>query len=576
MFIPTTKEELAKLGWQQLDIILVSGDTYIDTPYNGVAIIGKVLIANGFKVGIIAQPDIHSAEEITRLGAPKLFWGVSAGCVDSMVANYTATKRPRKEDDFTAGIKNIKRPDRASIVYSNLIRQHFKNSVVVLGGIEASLRRVAHYDFWSNKIRGSLLFDAKADLLVYGMAERSVVALAKALDEEPIAVAHKKPLIAERYPKVQALQGICYISREKKEEYLELPSVAQCQKDKAQFTKMFHLFYKNNEPVVSKGLYQEHNGRFLIQNPPSDYMDASQIDAVYDIEYERDVHPYYKKDGEVRALKTIQFSITTHHGCYGECNFCAISVHQGRGIRSRSETSILKEVEAFKAHRDFKGIISDVGGATANMYGYECDKKLNKGACVHQRCVSDKVCKTLKPTHARQINLLKQIRTTKGVKKVFVNSGIRYDLIHEDRVHGQAYLKEIVANHVSGQMKIAPEHTEPKILKLMGKPDKQTLLNFKKSFDRLSQQSNKKQFLTYYFIAGHPGCTERDMLNLKNFTNKNLSIRPEQVQVFIPTPSTYSTLMYYTNQNPWTHENLFVERDMAKKQKQKDILTAKY
>ena len=579
MFLPTTKKELDKLGWKELDIILITGDTYIDTPYSGIAIIGKVLNDKGYKVGIIAQPNVKNGIDITRLGEPKLYWGVSGGLVDSMVANYTSTKKFRNSDDFTPSGINNKRPDRAVMVYSNLIRQFFKNTVpIVLGGIEASLRRVAHYDFWSNNIRKSILFDAKADILVYGMGEKTILDLTAIFKDGKIEVSDtiKKPLPINLYPRLKDIKGICYISKDIVDKYIELPSFDNCKKDKLEFINMFHIFYNNNEPIVSKGLYQQQDTRYLIQNPPNDYLTEKEIDKVYDLEYERDVHPYYKKDGEVKALQTIQFSVTTHHGCYGECNFCAISVHQGRTIRSRSHKSIINEVKSFKKLKNFKGIINDVCGATANMYGYECDKKLQKGVCANKPCTSSTICKALKPNHQKQIELLREIRELPEVKKVFVNSGIRYDLINEDKNYGQKYLKEIVENHISGQMKIAPEHTEENILKLMGKPNKKTLLNFKTNFEKLNKESNKKQFLTYYLIAGHPGSTDNDMQKLKQFANQNLKLNPEQVQVFVPTPSTYSTLMYYTEMNPWTREKIFVEKDPVKKQKQKDIVTKKF
>ncbi|MEA2049507.1 MAG: YgiQ family radical SAM protein, partial [Campylobacterota bacterium] len=578
MFIPTTKEELQKLGWNQLDIILISGDTYIDSPYSGMAIVGQLLLQQGFKVGIIAQPDYESDIDITRLGEPKLFWGVSSGLVDSMVANYTALKKFRNSDDFTPGMVNNRRPDRATLVYSNLIRRYFKDTApIVLGGIEASLRRTAHYDFWSNKVRGSILFDAKADILVYGMAEKTIVELANTL---------------KNGTSYEDIRGLCYISKEKKESFIELPTLKECQdkNDKTKFIDMFHLFYENNDPLTSKGLYQEHNGRFLIQNPPQFYMEEPEIDNVYNLPYEREVHPHYAKDGKVKAMETIRFSVTTHHGCYGECNFCAISVHQGRTIRSRSEASILKEVKDFTKNPKFKGTISDVGGATANMYGYECNKKLEKGVCEDRRCTGFrmfqpnnrkkewndyKICPVLKPNHKRNINLLQDIRNTPGVKKVFVNSGIRYDLINEDKHYGKEYLKEIVSHHVSGQMKIAPEHSESKVLKYMGKPNKKVLTDFKQNFEELNKQSGKKQFLTYYMIAAHPGSTQKDMEDLKTFANADLKLNPEQVQVFTPTPSTYSTLMYYTELDPWTKEKIYVEKDPQKKQKQKDVVTQK-
>ena len=561
MFILTTKKECENLGWNQLDIILVSGDTYIDTPYNGIAIVGKILIDKGFKVGVIAQPEFDSERDIIRLGEPTLYWGVSGGLVDSMVANYTATKKFRNNDDFTPNGKNNRRPDRAVMVYTNLIRRYFKNTVpIVLGGIEASLRRVVHYDFWSNKVRKSILFDSKADILVYGMAEKSVVELSNAIKD-------KKDY--------KNIQGICYISKEPVENYIQLPTFDECKNDKLQFINMFHQFYHNNEPIVSNGLCQKHDTRYLIQNPPQNNMTENEIDKVYDLKYERDVHPYYKAQGEVKALQTIQFSVTTHHGCYGECNFCAISVHQGRTIRSRSQKSITSEIQKFSQHKNFKGIINDVGGATANMYGYECGRKLKKGVCADIACVSATVCPVLKPDHSEQIELLGKIRKMPHIKKAFVNSGIRYDLINEDKKYGKQYLKTLVDHHISGQMKVAPEHTEDNILRLMGKPNKETLLNFKANFEELNKKSGKKQFLTYYLIAAHPGSQMEDMQKLKQFTTSNLQINPEQVQVFIPTPSTYSTLMYYTQMDPWSRKPIFVEKDNLKKQKQKDIVTAK-
>ncbi|MCV6608754.1 MAG: YgiQ family radical SAM protein [Campylobacterales bacterium] len=558
MYIPTTKEELLKLGWNELDVILISGDTYIDTPYNGSAVVGKVLIENGYKVGIIAQPDINSDKDIKRLGEPKLFWGVSGGCVDSMVANYTATKKRRKSDDFTPGGENNRRPDRAVIKYSNLIRQYFKNTVPIsLGGIESSLRRVTHYDYWSNSLRKSVLFDAKADILLYGMSEKTIVKLADTLKD------------GKDY---SDLRGLCYISKEKKEQYIQLPSFEDCKKDKLQFIEMFHHFYKNNDPITAKGLCQLQDTRYLIQNPPEFYLGSSELDKVYDIEYHRDVHPYYKKQGNIKALETIKFSVTTHQGCYGECNFCAIAVHQGRTIRQRSERSIIQEIKGFTKDPRFKGNISDVGGATANMYGYECQKKLTKGSCEDKRCLTPTRCGAMKVDHKPQIDLLEKIRKMEKVKKVFIASGLRYDLINDDKKNGEHYLKELVNHHVSGQLKIAPEHTQEKILSFMGKPKKEALTRFKTRFDSMNKKANKKQFLTYYLIAAHPGCSENDMENLKKYTSANLKINPEQVQIFTPTPSTYSTLMYYTEMDPFTMEKIFVEKDINRKQKQKDLI----
>jgi uncharacterized radical SAM protein YgiQ len=559
-FIPTTTQEMIDQKIDAFDVILVSGDTYIDSSYNGIAIIGRLLENNGYSVGIIAQPDINT-DDIARLGEPKLFWGISAGLVDSMVANYTATRKKRNIDDFTPGGQNNKRPDRASIVYTGLIRKYFKNTVpIVLGGIEASLRRIVHYDFWGNNIRKSLLFDSKADYLIYGMGEKSVLEFA---------------FVCKNNLDPKSIRGLCYISKEPKDGYITLPSFDEVKNDKNKFIDSFHHFYHNNDPLSSKGLQQLHDARYLIQNPPQFYLSELEIDAVYDLPYSGDVHPFYKKNGSVKALETIKFSVTTHQGCYGECNFCAITVHQGRTIRSRSEKSILNEISNMTKKTDFKGYIFDVGGATANMYGYECGKKLKSGDCHHQRCTGDTVCKALKPTHEKLINLLRQIRKIPKVKKAFVQSGIRYDLINEDARFGNVYLKEIVENHISGQMKIAPEHSEPKVLKLMGKPDKKTLLDFKEKFESLNQETGKKQFLTYYMIAAHPGCDENDMNAMKKFANSHLNLNPEQVQIFTPTPSTYSTLMYYTEMNPWTREKIFVEKEISRKQKQKDLIISK-
>jgi uncharacterized radical SAM protein YgiQ len=561
MFLPTTKKEMNKFGWSQCDIILISGDSYIDSPYIGIAVIGNILHDAGYKVGIIAQPDVKDEIDITRLGEPKLFWGVSGGSVDSMVANYTATKKFRKSDDFTPGGQNNKRPDRAVNVYVNTIRRYFKNTVpIVIGGIEASLRRIVHYDFWSNKIKKSVLFDSKADILVYGMAEKTVIDLTKAIEQNS---------------GFEDIRGICYISKDPKTDFLQLPSFDEVVKDKDKFIDMFDIFYRNNDPISAKGLCQKHDTRYLIQNPPSEYLSQEELDHVYDLKYERAQHPYYEKMGKVKALETIKFSITTHQGCYGECNFCAIGVHQGRTIRSRSEESILKEAKNFTTYKDFKGYISDVGGATANMYGYECNKKLKHGTCEDKRCMYPSMCKAMKVDHNPNIQLLKKINKIDGVKKAFVNSGIRYDTILADKKYGDEYLKQIVNHHISGQMKIAPEHTEDKILSLMGKPNKKTLIDFKKKFDNLNKQSGKKQFLTYYLIASYPGCEQQDMQSLKNFTSNELRINPEQVQIYTPTPCTYSSVMYYTEKNPFTKEKIFVEKDPSRKEKQKNILTQK-
>jgi uncharacterized radical SAM protein YgiQ len=561
MFLPTTPAELKKLKWDKLDVILVTGDAYIDSPFIGVSVIGQVLSNAGFRVGIIAQPDIHSDIDICRLGEPDLFWGISGGCMDSMVANYTATKKKRLSDDLTAGGRNNRRPDRAVVVYANLIRRYFKETrTLVLGGVEASMRRIAHYDFWSDSIRRSILFDARADVLVYGMAEKATLELAQKLRDGR---------------DIKDIRGICYISSAPPKDYIELPAYEEVVADKSSFSQMFNTFYQNNDRMTAQGLFQQHGPRYLVQNPPQSLLTTEELDNIYSLNFARDVHPFYRKQGQVRAMETIKFSITTHRGCYGECNFCSIGLHEGRTVISRSEKSIIAEAQILSALPDFKGYILDVGGSTANMYGIECLKKQTDGACKNKRCLYPHVCAALKPDHSRQINLLKSLRKINGVKKIFVASGIRYDLLEADKKHCARYMQELVKHHISGQLKVAPEHTASGVLKLMGKPQTKLLLNFKQLFEKTNQSSGQKQFLSYYFIAAHPGCTEEDMHELKSFAGRELKTNPRQVQIFTPLPSTYSALMYFTERDPATGRKIYVEKKTDKKQRQKDIVMGK-
>jgi uncharacterized radical SAM protein YgiQ len=558
MFLPTTSAELKKLKWDKLDIILVTADVYIDSPFVGVSVIGQVLLAAGFRVGIIAQPDWHAADDISRLGEPELFWGITGGCMDSMVANYTATRKKRRSDDLTAGGKNSRRPDRACVVYANLIRRHFKNTKpLVLGGVEASLRRIVHYDYWSDSLRRSLLLDARADILVYGMAEKTIIELA---------------LNLQKGRDIKNIRGICYIDQERPADYLELPTLEEVTADKKSFARMFELFYSNNDPLTARGLVQKHGPRYLIHNPPQPTLTTNELDKIYALEYERAVHPFYEQQGKVKAMDTIKFSLTSHRGCFGECNFCAIGIHEGRTIISRSEQSLITEAQKLAALPDFKGYILDVGGPTANMYGIDCDRKQLHGVCRDKRCLYPRVCTSLKADHARQIKLLQMLRKIKGIKKVFVASGIRYDLLLADKKNCTNYLQELVEHHISGQLKVAPEHTSDHVLKIMGKSPAEGLLAFKTLFEKTNSTAGSKQFLTYYFIAAHPGCTETEMRDLKTFTSRELKINPQQVQIFTPTPSTYSSLMYWTEIDPATGRNIFVEKDADKKQKQKDII----
>ncbi|KJS30873.1 MAG: hypothetical protein VR64_14050 [Desulfatitalea sp. BRH_c12] len=568
-YMPTTPEECAALGWSALDVILISGDTYIDASHFGVAVIGRVLMAAGFRVGIIAQPDIRDGRDITRLGEPLLFWGVSAGSVDSMIANFTASGKRRKSDDMTPGGVNNRRPDRAVLAYSHLIRRHFKQTrPIVLGGIEASLRRISHYDAWSDSVRRAILFDAKADFLLYGMADDSVVTLARRL---------------QNGQETSSLRGLCYISRESPApesafdvEDILLPAHAVAAADKQAFADMFRLFHANADPYVARRLIQQQDTRYLVHNPPPLPPTAATLDAVYELPYARDVHPFYKRGGDVPALQTIRFSLTTHRGCFGECRFCAIAVHQGRQVVSRTQASILREARSIGQHSAFKGIINDVGGPTANMYAMDCDRSQSHGKCVQRSCLFPKACRRLAPDHTPQIHLLRALRAVPGVRKVFVASGLRYDLILADRTAGPAYLEELLRHHVSGQLKIAPEHIQESVLRIMGKPGRGDLEAFIALFDRINRCMDRKSFLTYYFLAAHPGCTLEDMHALAAYARSRLRLVPEQVQIFTPSPATYATLMYYTGIDPFSGNPVFVEKSLRQKTAQKMALTDRF
>ncbi|MCX8083580.1 MAG: YgiQ family radical SAM protein [Calditerrivibrio sp.] len=557
MFLPINRSDMKKLGWNELDIIFVSGDTYIDSPYCGVALLGKWLLQNGFKVGIISQPDINSEKDIISLGTPKLFWGVTAGCVDSMVANYTPLLKKRRSDDFTPGGVNNKRPDRATIVYTNLIKKYDKlKKPIIIGGIEASLRRIAHYDYWDNKIRRSILFDAKADILIYGMAELTLLEIAKKISEGKTFLDTK---------------GICYINKEPIFDYIPLPAYEEVANDKTKFIEMFHTFYQNNDPLTAKGLYQKHGDRYLIHNPPQRLLTQKELDELYEMEFEHNIHPEIRKLGKVKALDTVKFSVTINRGCYGECNFCAITVHQGTRVISRSRDSIIREISNITKLKHFDGIIRDVGGPTANMYNMECYKKMTKGKCINKRCIFPEVCKSINIKHNLLLKLFEDLRKIPGVKKLFVASGIRYDLVLKDKKYGLRYLEEIIKYHTSGQMKIAPEHIDEYVLDLMGKPSKPPFKNFVNIFYNTCKKNKLNYYLTYYFIAAHPGCNLEKMKKLKDLLKKNC-ISPDQTQIFTPLPSTYSAVMYWTEKNPWTLEEIYVEKSLKGKKMQKVII----
>lgn len=554
MFLPISRQEVEKLGWDYIDVILISGDAYIDSPFSGIAVVGKYLLKHGFRVAVISQPDIDCDKDITIFGEPRLFWGISAGCVDSMVANYTSSGKPRKQCDFTPNGINNKRPDRASIVYTTLIRRYFKNTKpIVLGGIEASLRRIAHYDFKTDKVRRSILFDAKADYIIYGMGEVPVLELAKALDNNE---------------SVENIKGLCFISKDKVSNAVEMPSYEEVCTDKRAFYNMFKIFYNNSEAVSGKRLMQKTGDRYLIQNPPA-YYDDNILDEISDIEYERAVHPQIK--GKVKAIDTIKTSIISHRGCFGGCSFCAIAVHQGRRVVSRSAASIEKEVKSMASKKWFSGTITDIGGPTGNMYMMKCKKMEKLGACTHKHCLYPEVCNGMNTDHAPLLNMLENIRNIKGVKNLFATSGIRADLAVNDKENGKRYISEIAKNYVSGQLKMAPESADLKVLKAMKKPDNSSFLEFCSLYKDYSKKYNKNQYISCYFIAAHPAESEKEAYSTRKFIEKNLDFNPEQVQIFTPTPSTWATCAYYTGLDE-DGNNIYVEKSLSKKEKYKSII----
>lgn len=554
MFLPISRQEVEKLGWDYTDVILISGDAYIDSPFSGIAVIGKYLLKHGFRVAVISQPDIDCDKNITIFGEPRLFWGISAGCVDSMVANYTSSGKPRKQCDFTPNGINNKRPDRASIVYTTLIRRYFKNTKpIVLGGIEASLRRIAHYDFKTDKVRRSILFDAKADYIIYGMGEVPVLEFAKALDNNE---------------SVENIKGLCFISKDKVSDAVEMPSYEEVSTDKKAFYNMFKIFYNNSEAVSGKRLMQKTGDRYLIQNPPA-YYDDNILDEISDIEYERAVHPQIK--GKIKAIDTIKTSIISHRGCFGGCSFCAIAVHQGRRVVSRSVASIEKEVKSMASKKWFSGTITDIGGPTGNMYMMKCKKMEKLGACTHKHCLYPEVCNGMNTDHAPLLNMLENIRNIKGVKNLFATSGIRADLAVNDKENGKRYISEIAKNYVSGQLKMAPESADLKVLKAMKKPDNSSFLEFCSLYKNYSKKYNKNQYISCYFIAAHPAESEKEAYSTRKFIEKNLDFNPEQVQIFTPTPSTWATCAYYTGLDE-DGNNIYVEKSLSKKEKYKSII----
>lgn len=559
MFLAQSKAELLQKGALQPDVILISGDAYIDSPYCGVAIIGRILEDAGFSVGLISQPDIYTGRDIAALGAPRLFWGVSGGCVDSEVANYTALGKPRRTCDFTPGGRNIKRPDRAVLVYSNLIRRHFKNTApIVLGGLEASLRRIAHYDFRSDSIRRSLLLDSKADLLVYGMGEKAALAVAAALDQGR---------------GLENIPGTCEVAYQAPQHYFELPAYEQVKNDPRAYADMFRQFYIRAVQTAGPGMVQRYQRRYLLHHPPAAPLSRAELDHIHGLSYMHDAHPASKAQGSIKALQTIQDSIVTHRGCYGECSFCSIAVHQGRRIINRSRRSILDEAHKMTLRPGFSGTLKDVGGPTANMYASGC-KMLTKGEpCLERSCIGFQgVCSGLQQGHKAQMRLLQDLLALPGIEKVFVASGVRHDLVLADQKYGLQYLRQLAARHISGQLKIAPEHSVEEVLELMNKPPAEQTSEFVRIFKNITARTGRKLYLSCYVIAAHPGCTYRHMQQFLDFARSSLHFVPEQVQIFTPLPLTRSTVMFHSGLDPFSNQKVSSEKTQKARNRQKQVL----
>ncbi len=535
-YLPTTKQEMNTLRWPSLDIIIVTGDAYVDHPSFGASLIGRWLEYNGFRVGIIAQPDYTNTLDFKRLGKPNLFFGVTAGSLDSMVSNYTPNKRKRDTDSYSPSKTPFKRPDRATIVYSNRIREVFKDVPIVLGGIEASLRKLAHYDYWQDSIRRSILLDSRADMLVYGMGELQIVELAKRLKGK------------ESISSINDIKGTCILRKNINflEDFKTLPSLEEVKENKDKFIEAFKIFYRENDPIRGTTLVQKHANQYVIHLPPSKPLSHKELDLIYELPFINNYHPSYKKLGGVDALKTVRFSITSHRGCMANCSFCSIAVHQGKIIQSRSHSSIIRQAEKMSKDKDFKGTITDIGGPTANMYMAGCSLQKQRGSCLKKDCLTPSVCKNLKLGDKESIDLLRKVRNLAGLKHVFISTGVRYDLCLEDKK--LQYLREICKHHISGQLKIAPEHVSDKVLRIMNKSSFDSYKKFLCEYDRINKSLNKKQYLTQYFIASHPGCTLNDMLELALFIKK-LGYYLKQLQDFTPTPMTPSSCMYYTKKD---------------------------
>lgn len=558
-FLPISKEDLEERGIKQLDFIIVTGDAYVDHPSFGTAIIGRILEHEGFTVGIIPQPNWKKVDDFKKLGEPKYAFLVNSGNIDSMVNHYTAAKKRRHDDFYSPGGKGNFRPDRAVIVYCNRVREAFKNVPIVIGGVEASLRRFAHYDYWEDKVRRSILIDSKADLLSYGMGEKSITQIANLFK------------YGEDIHKINDVRGTVYISKDISNltNYVELPSFEEVASDKTKYAESFKLESTEQDAINGKTLVQKHGDRYIIQNPPSLSLTEEEMDIVYNLPYARNYHPIYEKDGGIPALKEVKFSITSHRGCFGACSFCAIALHQGRTIQHRSQNSIISEAKVLTGLNDFKGYIHDVGGPTANFRHRSCDLQKTRGVCKNRQCLFPTPCKNLKIDHTEYLDLLRKLRKLPKIKKVFIRSGIRYDYLIYDK--NPEFFKDLCEFHVSGQLKVAPEHVSDKVLKEMRKPSKDVYDKFVKKFFNINKAINKKQFLVPYMISSHPGSDLNSAIELAEYIKK-MGYMPEQVQDFYPTPGSLSTTMYYTGINPLTGKNVYVPKKQHEKNMQRALM----
>ncbi len=558
-FLPVCREDMERLGIGQLDFVYVIGDAYVDHPSFGHAIIGRVLQAHGYTVGMIAQPDYRDADSIMVLGEPRLGFLVSAGNMDSMVNHYTAAKRRRREDQYTPGKEMGRRPDRATIVYCNLIRQRYKRVPVIIGGIEASLRRLAHYDYWSDSLRRSVLLESGADLISYGMGERSIVEIAEAL-ESGIPVGE-----------ITYVAGtVCKMRTLPEGEYVRLPGYEELLRDKREYARSFYLQYCNTDPYVGKRLleaYSEHC--YVVQNPAAKPLSVEEMDEVYGLPYQRTWHPMYDAAGGIAALAEVKFSLVSCRGCFGGCSFCALTFHQGRIVQARSHESLLLEAKEMTKEADFKGYLHDVGGPTADFREPSCEKQMTRGTCPDKQCLFPKPCQNLKADHRDYLALLRKLRALPKVKKVFIRSGIRFDYVLADRESD--FLEELCRYHVSGQLKVAPEHVSDAVLACMGKPKNHVYEEFSRQYRKMNEKLGLKQYLVPYLMSSHPGSTMKEAIKLAEYC-RDLGYMPQQVQDFYPTPSTISTCMYYTGLDPRAMKPVYVPKSLHEKEMQRALI----